>query len=317
MLSKLRLPWALLMGLALLFGFTACDGVDDDDLGTNEDKNIVEVATEDSRFSMLVDALVRTGLDDLLDDENSDFTVFAPTNDAFNALGIDLSTLTDQELENILLYHVFADDVRSGEIQEGKTYLGTAANIGPNNEPVSIVVERSGSTVTINDAATVVEADIVTENGVIHAINTVLMPLDIVGHVMANDDFSQLATALGNASGDLVSTLSADDQTFTVFAPTDAAFAAVSDVVAGLTADELASVLTYHVVAGANATSSTLTDGQSFTTVQGENFTIDIDGNNVTITDAQGNIANVIFVNVQGTNGVVHVIDKVIMPNNL
>lgn len=317
MLSKLRLPWAMLMGLALLFGFTACDNVDDDDLGTNEDKNIVEVATEDNRFTILVDALVRTGLDDVLDDESSSFTVFAPTNDAFNALGVDLSTLTDDELRDILMYHVFADDVRSSEIQEGKTYLGTAANIGPNDEPVSIVVERSGSTITINDVATVVEGDILTENGVIHAINTVLMPLDIVGHVMANDDFSQLATALGNASGDLVATLSADDEMYTVFAPTNVAFDAISDVTSGLTADELASVLTYHVVAGSNATSTTLTDGQTFTSVQGENFTLNIDGNTVSITDAQGNIANLIFVNIQGTNGVVHVIDKVLMPQTL
>lgn len=317
MLSKLRLPWVLLMGLALSFSFVACDGVDDDDLGTNEDKNIVEVATEDARFTMLVDALIRTGLDDDLANENADFTVFAPTNDAFTALGIDLSTLTDDELRDILLYHVFADDVQSAEIPEGKTYLGTSATIGPDDQPVSILVEKTGTSVMINNAAAVVEADILTENGVIHAINTVLMPLNIVEHAMANDDFTQLVTALGNASGDLVTALSADDQTYTVFAPTDAAFDAISDVAAGLSADELASVLTYHVVQGANVTSRNLSDAQVVTTLQGESFTVNIDGNNVSITDAQGNVANVIFVNIQGTNGVVHVIDKVIMPQTL
>lgn len=317
MLSKLRFPWALLMGLTLLFGFAACDGVDDDDIQPNEDKSIVDVIGEDTRFTILASALDRTGLDDVLSDRDNDFTLFAPTDAAFTALGVDLNTLTDDELSDILLYHVFGDDVLSSQIQEGKTYLGTAANIGPNDAPVSIVIERNGSAVMINNEATVTEADILTENGVIHVINAVLMPLDVVGHVKANDDFSELVAALGTASGDLVNVLGSTSETYTVFAPVNSAFEAISEAVSMLTPDELAAVLTYHVVAGANGVSSGLTDDQTFTTVQGEDFTIDIDGNNVAITDAQGNVANVIFVDIQGTNGVIHVIDKVIMPNSL
>lgn len=317
MLSKLRLPWALLMGLAVLFIFPACDNVDDDDLGANEDKTIVDVASEDARFSTLVEALQRTGLDQTLNNRDNDYTVFAPTNDAFTALGIDLSTLTDQELTDILLYHVFNDDVLAGQIGEGDTYLGTAANIGPGGAPVSMLVSRRSATVTVNGSATVVEADIRTQNGVIHAINEVLMPLDVVGHAQANSSFSELVSALSTASGDLVNVLSSEDETFTVFAPTDAAFDAISEVAAGLTPDELASVLTYHVIMDVNTTSADLVDGQAYTTVQGESFTANVNGNTVTLTDAQGNIANVVFANIQGTNGVIHVIDKVIMPNNL
>src|SRR5690606_25078619 len=123
--------------------------------------------------------------------------------------------------------------------------------------------------------------------------------------------------ALGTASGDLVTTLSGTSINFTVFAPVNSAFEAISSTVAGLTPDELASVLTYHVIAGSNATASMLTDGQTTATVQGENITIEIDGNVVRIVDAQGNSANVLLANVQGTNGVIHIIDKVIMPNNL
>lgn len=316
MLSRLKLPWALLMGLTLLFGFTACDN-DDDDMIINEDKTIVDVFSEDTRFSMLVSALERTGLDDVLSDRDNDFTIFAPTNAAFDSLGVDVSTLTDDELKEILLYHVFNDDITADRFLEGKTYLNTAATTGPGNTSLTMLIERTGAALMLNDMATVTEADKTTENGVIHVINRVLMPLDVVGHIAANDDFGQLVMALGDASGDLMTTLSNAGQTFTVFAPTDDAFDDVSGTVAGLTPDQLASVLTYHVVAGTNATASTLTDGQTLTTVQGESFTINVNNNVVTITDAKGQISNVIFLNVQGTNGVVHIIDKVIMPNNL
>lgn len=316
MLSKLRLPWVYLMGLALLFGFSACDN-DDDDIMPVDDRTIAEVASEDARFSTLVSALQRTGLDAVLSDENASYTVFAPTNDAFDALGVDLSTLTDDELEEILLYHVFGGSFISGQIVEGKTYLNSAATTGPNDSPLTVYIERTGSTIMINDVATVTEADIATQNGNIHVINQVLMPLNIVGHVTANDDFNELVAALGNASGDLTNVLGASDEVYTVFAPINSAFTEIATTVDGLTADQLADVLTYHVVAGANVRSSDLSDNQTVTTVQTENVTVNISGNTVTLTDANGNAATVLLADVQGTNGVIHIIDKVLIPSNL
>lgn len=316
MLSKLRLPWVLLMGLALLFGFTACDN-DDDDITPSDDKTIVDIAAEDPQFSTLVSALQRTGLDAVLANANGSFTVFAPTNTAFTNLGVDLSTLTDEELSAILLYHVLGAEIASTQIQDGKTYVGTASNTGPNDTPLSMLIQKGGSTVKINNVADVTTPDIDANNGVIHVINSVLMPLDLVGHATANDDFTQLVNTLGAASGDLVSVLQDDSQTYTVFAPVNSAFEAIADVAAGLTADELASILTYHVVAGANVLSTDLNDGQTVQTVQTESFTVNINGNSVTITDATGATANVIFTDVQATNGVIHVLDKVIMPQTL
>lgn len=316
MLSNLKFPFLLLLGLTLVFGFSACNN-DDDDVIPSEDRTIVEIAADGAQFSTLVSALERTGLDAVLADRNADFTVFAPTNDAFTALGVDLSTLTDDELSGILLYHVLGAEVFSSQIQEGKTYIGTAADIGPDGTQISTLIERVGATVTLNSTATVTTPDVDAVNGVIHVIDNVLLPLDIVGHASANDDFSQLVTAVGAASGDLISVLGNADQTYTVFAPINSAFEAISDVTIGLTNEELASVLTYHVVAGDNLLSSDLSDGQQVPTVQTESFTVNISNGNVTITDATGGIANVIFTDVQATNGVIHVLDKVILPNNL
>jgi uncharacterized surface protein with fasciclin (FAS1) repeats len=107
------------------------------------------------------------------------------------------------------------------------------------------------------------------------------------------------------------------DGPFTVFSPLNSAFDEIAGTVAGLTADQLASVLTYHVVGGANVVSGGLTDGQVVATVQGEEFTVNISGGNVTITDANGNVSNVVLTDVQATNGVIHVLDKVIIPVNL
>lgn len=316
MLSKLKLPWVYLMGLSLLISFSACDN-DDDDITPVDDRTIVEVASDDARFTTLVSALQRTGLDVVLSDENADFTVFAPTNDAFDALGVDLSTLTDDQLEEILLYHVFGGSFISAQISEGKTYLNSASNNGPNDRALTVYIERNGSTIMVNDVATITNADIGAENGVIHVINQVLMPLDVVGHIMANDDFNELVAAIGNASGDLASTLGSASEVYTVFAPVNSAFTEISSTLSGLTADQVADVLTYHVIAGTNGVSTGLSNGQTIMTVQGENITVNIVDNTVTITDANGDAATVLLADVQGTNGVVHIIDKVLIPTNL
>lgn len=316
MFSKLKSSWALLMGLSLLFTFTACDN-DDDDVMAAGDRTIVEIAAEDSQFSTLVSALQRTGLDAVLSNRNSNFTVFAPTNAAFTSLGVDLNTLTDEELSNILLYHVLGAEVMSTQIADGQTYVSTASASGPGDTQLSALIEKAGTTVTINGSASVVTPDIDAVNGVIHVVNQVLLPLDIVGHATANSNFSSLVGALGAAAVDLVGVLGGTDQDFTVFAPLNSAFDAASAVTAGLTPDELTTVLTYHVVAGANVVSSTLSDGQSVTSFQGESFTINISGNMVTVTDARGDVANIILTDVQATNGVIHVLDKIILPNNI
>ncbi|MEM8528389.1 MAG: fasciclin domain-containing protein [Bacteroidota bacterium] len=302
--------------LSLLAGFMmiAFSSCEEEVMETpNSEKSVAEIAADDSQFSTLVSALERVDLVGVLNGSGP-FTVFAPTNNAFDALGVDLATISDEALSEILLYHVFGAQVNAGDIAEGQTYLGMAAATGPNGTNLSLLVENTAGKVIINGDVNVTATDIIGKNGVIHVVDKVIMPMDIVGHAAANANFSELVGALGAATGDLVTVLSGDGP-FTVFAPLNSAFEAISSTVAGLSADQLSKVLTYHVAAG-NVRSTDLSDMMEVTTVNGETFTINL-GSEVTITDAQGNTAKILLTDVQATNGVIHVLESVILPNDL
>lgn len=284
---------------------------DDDD--TPEPQTIAEIVVDGDDFSDLETALERTGLTATL--EGGTFTVFAPTNAAFDKAGIDVNSIDVATLTDVLLYHVLAASVKSTDLQAGQTYATTASTAAPSDEQLSILIEKTGSAVKVNGAANVTTADVTATNGVIHIIDNVLLPLDVVGHAAANSNFTELVGALGAASGNLTTVLSGDGP-FTVFAPLNSAFDEIADVTATLTADQLAKVLTYHVVSG-NVVSGDLTTNMVVPTVNGESFTVTISGSNVTLTDANGGVSNVVLTDVQATNGVIHVLDKVIIPANL
>lgn len=291
--------------------FFACKDDGDD---TPDPQNIAEIVVDGNDFSDLEIALTRADLASVLEGAGP-FTVFAPTNAAFDKAGIDVNTIDVNTLKTVLLYHVLGASVKSTDLQAGQTYASTASENGPNGEQLSIFIEKTGSAVKVNNTANVTSADVSATNGVIHVIDNVILPLDVVGHAAANSNFTSLVSTLGAASGDLVNVLSGDGP-FTVFAPLNSAFAAIADVAATLSADQLAKVLTYHVVSG-NVVSGDLTNGMSVTTVNGDTFTVNKSGNTVTITDIGGNVANVVLTDVQATNGVIHVLDKVILPSNL
>ncbi len=293
--------------------FMACSA-DEDTTPQPQPKSIAQIAAADAQFSTLVSALQRVNLVSVLDGSGN-FTVFAPTNAAFQASGINLNTLSDDQLKAVLLYHVLGNTVKSSEIKEGQTYVTTASGTGPSGKNLSMLIEKAASSVKINNVASVTAADINATNGVIHVVDKVILPLDIVGHAVANSNFSLLVSTLGSASGGLVNVLNGTGP-FTVFAPVNNAFNAIATVAATLSPDQLAKVLTYHVIAG-NVVSGDLTNNMMVTTVNGEQFEVKISNNTVTIKDAQGNAATVVLTDVQATNGVIHVLDKVILPNNL
>jgi uncharacterized surface protein with fasciclin (FAS1) repeats len=301
----------LLLGL-MTTSFFACK--DDDKPEPQQPKTIAEIAAGDAQFSTLVTALNRTNLTSVLNGTGT-FTVFAPTNAAFTAAGIDVNTIPVDQLTDVLLYHVLGATVKSTDLQEGQTYVSTASAAGPNDKQLSILIEKTGAAVKVNNSANVTSADVAATNGVIHVVDNVLLPLSVVGHAAANSNFTSLVGALGAASGDLVNVLSGTGP-FTVFAPLNSAFDEISATTATLNADQLAKVLTYHVVSG-NVVSGDLTNAMSVTTVNGETFTVNISGSTVTLTDANGGVSTVVLTDVQGTNGVIHVINKVIIPNNL
>ena len=179
------------------------------------------------------------------------FTVFAPTDDAFAAAGIDLTTFdTDEEnatLSDILLYHVVSGSVSASDVTDGMNAEAL------NGDDLSFTVSSDG-TVMVN-GATVTSADVMASNGVIHVIDTVLMPPADLGDIPTVAQGTGIHTSLVAAvvQAELLSTLQGDGP-FTVFAPTDDAFAAAGIDLASLDTDEgkaaLTDILLYHVVAG-------------------------------------------------------------------
>ncbi|MEM8584699.1 MAG: fasciclin domain-containing protein [Bacteroidota bacterium] len=317
--GKLSLTLALVATFFL--GLSACEAPATNNESTeagNPPKTIAETAAGDERFSTLVSLLDRVNLVDVLANEDAAFTVFAPTNAAFTAAGIDASQLTDEEITEILLYHVIGGSaIESKDLPEGKIYASTAAQTGPNGTALSLLVERKGGEVTLNNTVKVAIADLEASNGTIHAIDGVLLPLDVVGHAIANDNFSTLVQVLTDAPGGLVPLLQSEGP-FTVFAPVNEAFEEIKETVATLSGEQVAKVLTYHVVGGANVLSTDLTNGQKVGTANtGQEFTVNINEDSVTLTDAAGNEVKVVATDVQATNGVIHVISNVLLPSNL
>jgi len=283
------------------------------------DFTIVETAQNDAQFSTLVDALVKADLVSTLNTGN--FTVFAPTNDAFDdlftALGVSgLDDLSAEALTPILLYHVVGGVVKSTDLSDG--YVGTAS-LGPNDQPIKLKVDLTNG-VMLNRNSSVTTADVEATDGVIHIIDQVLLPPSVVGIATGNDDFSILVAALtrSDLTFDFVDFLSGTGP-FTVFAPTNAAFQALLDgnpawsSLDDIDTATLDAVLKYHVISGVNAESTSLVDGTEIATANGEMITINTT-NGVTVTDNNGGVANVDLADVQGTNGVVHVINRVILP---
>ncbi|MCC6725353.1 MAG: fasciclin domain-containing protein, partial [Saprospiraceae bacterium] len=189
----------LLLGLVAT-SFFACK---DDEDTTPDPQNIAEVVVDGADFSDLEIALQRTNLTSVLEGTGP-FTVFAPTNAAFDKAGIDVNTIDVATLTDVLLYHVLGAAVKSTDLQTGQTYASTASESGPNGTQLSILIEKSSSGVKVNNTANVTSADVSATNGVIHIIDNVILPLNVVGHAAANSNFTSLVSTLGAASGDLV-----------------------------------------------------------------------------------------------------------------
>lgn len=276
-------------------------------------KDIVDTAVAAGSFKTLATALQAAGLVDALKGAGP-FTVFAPTDEAFAALPagtLDALLKDPKALGEVLKYHVVSGAVKAADVvnlSEAKSLQG---------EPIAIKVD-SGK-VMVN-GANVVSTDIETSNGIIHVIDAVILPpsmakaedkmeaKDIVDTAVAAGDFKTLAAALGAAG--LVEALKGEGP-FTVFAPTDEAFAALPEgTVEALLKDPkaLGEILKYHVVAGKvmAADAAKLTEAE---TLQGAPIAIGAKDGKVMINDAE-----VISADVMAKNGVIHVINKVILP---
>ena len=279
-------------------------------------KDIVATATEAGSFKTLLTAATAAGLVETLQGDGP-FTVFAPTDDAFAALpaGTLDGLLADPEaLKKVLLYHVVSGKVTADQV------VGLTSADSVEGSPIAISV-KDGK-VYLNDSAQVTATDVMAANGVIHVIDQVIlppaaeaapsmeaMPKDIVATATEAGSFKTLLTA-ATAAG-LVETLQGDGP-FTVFAPTDDAFAALpAGTLDGLLADPeaLKKVLLYHVVSG-KVTADQVVGLTSADSVEGSPIAISVKDGKVYLNDS----AQVTATDVMAANGVIHVIDQVILP---
>ncbi|MFV8827304.1 fasciclin domain-containing protein [Alkalihalobacterium sp. APHAB7] len=307
----MSLVFMLLMSMSMGMGVLA---------DNHEGDDIVDTAIAADDFNTLVAAVQAADLVDALKGDGP-FTVFAPTDEAFAALLDELGVtaeelLAREDLADILLYHVVEGKVMSTDLVDGME----ATTL--NGEKVTITLNP----VQVN-GVNVVTPDVEASNGVIHVIDAVLIPeqgeeegteeeateednslVDIVETATAAGGFETLLAA-AQAAG-LVDALKGEGP-LTVFAPTDEAFAALLDEL-GVTAEDLlanedlADILLYHVVEG-KVMSTDLVDGMEATTLNGEKVKI-------TLNPVQVNDANVVTADVEASNGVIHVIDAVLLP---
>ena len=277
---------------------------------------IVDVAVADGNFTTLVAALQATGLDATLSDTSGSFTVFAPTDDAFALLGQetidallnDLDTLT-----NILTYHVI-----SGEV-DAAAAIASAGNLVEMVNGDMVGLSLDGDNLLVN-VATVTITDIQADNGIIHVIDAVLMPLadraeptlNIVDTAIAAGSFDTLVSVLQTTGLDAA--LADESRSFTVFAPTDEAFAMIdAETIAALLAnpDVLTDILLQHVVeAEVLSTTAFSLNGQSAETLSGVAIPVSI---NSALNSLSFGGATVTVKDIYASNGVIHVIDMVVV----
>ena len=315
--------FAKLIKLTLLVATsTVMFSCSDDDSVAQESNTIAAIASRNPNFTTLVAALDRADLVQTLD-QNGPFTVFAPTNPAFDAFLADngfksLEDIPVDVLRQVLLNHVVSGNNPSSSLSTG--YIKTlATGSASETNTLSMFVNRSsgifatnGVSLRLNGVASVTTANLVATNGVIHVVDAVIGLPTVVTHAAANPGFSTLVGLLSQQ--DLVSTLDGTaGSPFTVFAPNNDAFTTFESqnpgTLGSLTSAQVTAVLTYHVVAGANVLSTGIPSGP-ITTFETGTFSV----NGTTITDEAGRETEIVGFDVQASNGVIHVLNNVILP---
>jgi uncharacterized surface protein with fasciclin (FAS1) repeats len=313
----------LFLGLVLV---SSCS--DDNEMAPeiiSEPLNIVQTAQSVNDLSILVEAVVQAGLVDALS-AVGDKTVLAPTNAAFTAFltakGFNsLADVPNDVLTQILLNHVISgSNIASAALAGNTGYTNTLAD-GPNSTKLSLYFDGT-SDVTFNGSSTVVIPDVETSNGIVHVVDAVIDLPTIATFATTNPELSILVDALvyadsGEPTVPYIETVSSGTAgPFTVFAPTNGAFVSLLaelevSALTDIPSSTVNAVLLNHIV-NANVQSSQLTSG-TVVTLGGD---ITADATAFTLTDANNRISNIVttLVNIQGINGVVHVIDKVILP---
>tara|TARA_B110000444_G_scaffold88350_1_gene83580 strand:- start:1040 stop:2020 length:981 start_codon:yes stop_codon:yes gene_type:complete len=317
--------YKLSLVLFMSFSFISCDVDDNESYSPPPLSTITEFAASNSDLSNLAAALSAAdgNLLSLLNGGN--YTVLAPNNWAFEVwLGNNGYTSIDEVptdiLKNILLNHVISGTVRSSDLAAtGSGYTSTNAT-NTDGDFLSMYFSTNNG-VVFNGVTTVLNPDIAASNGVVHVVDLLIELPTVVTFATTNPGFETLVSALtrDDLSEDFVSILSTTTEPapFTVFAPTNEAFSSLFselsiDSLNDIDTATLESTLGTHVVAEANVRFEDLSDGMIITTI-GDDLTISV-GTGPLLVDLNGRTANIIAVDIQAYNGVIHVIDNVMLP---
>lgn len=321
LLKLSKLTFLLFVG----FSIQSCSDDDDDVTTPTGPSNIVEIAMDTPDLSNLVAALsVADGnLVDVL--SGGEFTVLAPTNEAFETFlaangFMSLSEVPTDVLSNILLNHVISGTVNSTNLVDAGSGYSTTNASNMDGDNLSLYFDTS-SGVTFNGISSVVAADIVASNGIVHVVDEVIGLPTVVTFAVSNPALSTLVAALTTEglSVDIVSILSSSDEPspFTVFAPTNDAFGSLLaelelNALGDIPVDILEATLGTHVAPEANVRSTDLVDGMSVNTIS-STITVSL-SDGAKLIDPNGRESNIVAVDIQAYNGVVHVIDNVLLP---
>ena len=314
MKKSLKLVWVAFIALATF----SCSSDNNNPIVIPTNNTITGIASRNANLSILVQALTRADLADTLTGSGS-FTVFAPTNEAFQTFlgaGVSVNDVPVATLKEILLNHVISGALTSSQLSTG--YVKTLAKGTASSTNTLSMYVNTTSGVKLNGVSNVTTANIAASNGVIHVVDAVIGLPTIVTHATANANFSSLVGALTSAGQPDFVTILSGTGPFTVFAPTNDAFTSLNAELApggieSVSVSNLTKVLQYHVVSG-NILAESLTEGQVVNTLQTpQTFTIQLAGG-AKIKDVNNRPSNIIATDVQCSNGVIHVLDKVLLP---
>jgi uncharacterized surface protein with fasciclin (FAS1) repeats len=312
MKKKIVIPKSILIALVVSFLFS-CGG-DDAVAPIANNPTTFEIISESPDHTMLEDLLLSSGLDEVLN--SGIFTVFAPTDAAFG--NIDTSNLSDGQVKNVLMNHVVQGAAESSNLITA--YLNTLAveRLSGVENNLSLYV-NVGTDITLNGQSVVTVPDNLASNGVVHSVDEVITIPDVTTFSISDPTFRTLVDALTlDGQPDFLATLSSFEAPapFTVFAPTNDAFAtALTELgVESLTDIDptiLTSILNTHVIANANITAAELESG----TIETLGETFELEAPNATITDQNGRTIAIVVTDLQASNGIVHVVSSVILPD--
>ncbi len=315
--------WLLIIMVLSTLTYTSCE--DEDNPADQDQDDILAFVQNDPRLTTLAEALQTGNLIQTLEG-NGPFTLFAPTNDAFETFleDNDLNSVNDIEgitLTRTLLHHMVQDRLTSGQVIDG--YIPTLLIGFSTTNSVNMYVD-SRAIAYLNLNANIIEPDNEVSNGIVHIVDGVIPIPTVIDHVSYSDNFTIFIEALSRTDMaiNFIDTLSSEGP-FTLFAPNNEAFDQFFNsnnnlnLIEDIPADTLQKILSYHIIPGRNILSTNLDMLQSYETLATDKPIIDIqpDGSGgLLIEDEQNRVTNVIAVNIQGFNGVVHAINRVLLP---